>query len=238
MPISKVFVAMDHFVTRYNNIRHTLPFYRSHLWPSLYFMHLLLSSHNQDTIHAEKWCVEIHNFCMADLLFFTGHGVKARTHVHEEIIHFPAQCIIRTWNALDPRPCASQALTMRVHGKCVISAWSWLLALMLLCPIIRCNIRRQSLTSENNSIRSFMFKQSRDDCVRSWPLINLLTETGIATLHLMSRQSSHSDWTSNKSLRIIYTHYWKNPFPMRNHIIHNKATIAAQEPQACRSSGS
>ncbi len=57
-------------------------------------------SHDQDTIHAEKGCAEMRDFCMAALMFFTGHGIKARTHAPAEIVHFPTQCIIRTWKAL------------------------------------------------------------------------------------------------------------------------------------------
>ena len=39
-------------------------------------------SHDQDTIHAERGCVEMCNFCMAALMFLSGHGIKARTHAH------------------------------------------------------------------------------------------------------------------------------------------------------------
>ena len=41
-----------------------------------------LLSHNQDTVHAENRCVEMCNFCMVDLLFLTGHGIKAGTHAN------------------------------------------------------------------------------------------------------------------------------------------------------------
>ena len=46
--------------------------------------------------------------------------MKARTHVHVEIAHFPPQCIIRTWKAL--------ALMMHLVGKFAISARTWSLA--------------------------------------------------------------------------------------------------------------
>ena len=52
-------------------------------------------SHDHDTIHAEKGWVEMCNFHMAALMFLTG--IKARSHVHVEITHFPNRCIIRTW---------------------------------------------------------------------------------------------------------------------------------------------
>ena len=89
-------------------------------------------SHGLDTIHVEKGCAEMHNFCMAAVMFLTGHGIKARTHAHVTIAHFPAQCIIGTWDALGLKPCASQALMMPLIGKCAISAWAWVLAILLL----------------------------------------------------------------------------------------------------------
>ena len=36
-------------------------------------------SHDQDTIHAEKECAEMCDFCMAAMVFLTRHGIKART---------------------------------------------------------------------------------------------------------------------------------------------------------------
>ena len=61
-------------------------------------------SHNQDTIHEEKGCVEMHDFHMAASIFLTDHGIKARTYVCVEITHFPTHCIIGTWKALSLWP--------------------------------------------------------------------------------------------------------------------------------------
>ena len=90
----------------------------------------MILSHDQDTVHAEKGCVEICGFCMAALMFPTDHGIKARTHVRAEIAHFPTQCIITNWKAIGLWPRASQALMMLFIGKCVISAWPWGLAIL------------------------------------------------------------------------------------------------------------
>ena len=88
-------------------------------------------SHQQDTIHAEKWCTEMCNFRMAALMFLTGHGIK--TYAHSEIAHFPTQFIIRTWKALALWPRASQTM-MHLIGKCAISTWTWVLAIFLVLP--------------------------------------------------------------------------------------------------------
>ena len=64
-------------------------------------------SHDQDTIHEEKGCVEMRDFHMAALMSLTGHRIKARTHARAEI-------------AL----CASQTLMMHLVGKCAISTWT------------------------------------------------------------------------------------------------------------------
>ena len=45
-------------------------------------------SHDHDTIHAGKGCVEVHDFHMDASVFLTGHGIKARTYAHAEIKHF------------------------------------------------------------------------------------------------------------------------------------------------------
>ena len=74
------------------------------------------------TIHAEKGCAEICNFRMAASMFLRGHGIKARTHAHGEIAHFPTWCTIGTWKALSLQPHASQGLMMRLIGKCAFSA--------------------------------------------------------------------------------------------------------------------
>ena len=87
-------------------------------------------SHDQDTIRAEKGCAEMHNFCVAALMFLAGHGIKARTHAHTEIAHFPTQYIIRTWREISLQPCASQALMVHLIGKCAISTWAWVPAIM------------------------------------------------------------------------------------------------------------
>ena len=44
-------------------------------WESKIIIHAILS-HDQDTIHVEKECAEMCNFCMAALMFLTGHGIK------------------------------------------------------------------------------------------------------------------------------------------------------------------
>ena len=67
-------------------------------------------------------------FHMAALMFFTSHGIKARTHAHTEITHFPMRCTIRTWEALGCRLSAFQVLMVHRVGKCVISTWAWVLA--------------------------------------------------------------------------------------------------------------
>ena len=41
-------------------------------------------SHDQDTIHAKKGCVEMCDFRMAALMVHTGHGARARTHAHAQ----------------------------------------------------------------------------------------------------------------------------------------------------------
>ena len=72
----------------------------------------------------------MHNFCMTALMFLTGHGKKARTHAHAEVAHLPTRCIIRAWEARGLRLSAFQVLMMHQVGKkCVISTWSWVLAL-------------------------------------------------------------------------------------------------------------
>ena len=88
-------------------------------------------SYDQDTIHAGKGCAEMRNFHMTALMFLTGHEIKARTHVHAEIVHFPTWCTLRTWRGLGLQPHASQALMMRLIGKCVISTWAWVFAIFL-----------------------------------------------------------------------------------------------------------
>ena len=55
-------------------------------------------------------------------------GIIARTHACVEIVHFPMRCIIRAWEAQDHRLSAFQILMMHRVGKCVISAWVWILA--------------------------------------------------------------------------------------------------------------
>ena len=56
-------------------------------------------SHDLDTIHAEKECVEICDFHTAALMFLTGHGIKGRAHACVETTHFPTRYIIRTREA-------------------------------------------------------------------------------------------------------------------------------------------
>ena len=93
--------------------------------------------YDYDTIHAEKEWAEMYDFHMAALLVLTGHGIKARTHACAKITHFPPQCkedwielnCTRTWKALGLWPHASQALMMHLVGKCVISTWTWILAI-------------------------------------------------------------------------------------------------------------
>ena len=64
-------------------------------------------SYDQDTLHVEQGCAEMYDFCMAALMFLTGHWTR---------------CIITTWKALSLQPRASEALVMHLAGKCVISA--------------------------------------------------------------------------------------------------------------------
>ena len=52
-------------------------------------------SHDQDTTDAEKGYVEMRDFCMAALMFLSGHGIKSRTQAHAENAHFTMRCIIR-----------------------------------------------------------------------------------------------------------------------------------------------
>ena len=85
--------------------------------------------HDQDTIHAEKGGVEMCDYCIATLMFLTGHGIAARTHAHVEIGHFITRCFIRAWEAWGQRLSASQALMMHFIGKCPISKWAWFLAI-------------------------------------------------------------------------------------------------------------
>ena len=39
-------------------------------------------SHDYDTIHAEKACAHMCDFCMTDFMFRTDHGINARTEAH------------------------------------------------------------------------------------------------------------------------------------------------------------
>ena len=80
----------------------------------------------------KKVCAEMRNFYMVALMFLTGHGIKARTHVRAEIAHFLIQCIIRTWKALSLWPHDFQALMMHLVGKYTNSTWTWVLA--TICP--------------------------------------------------------------------------------------------------------
>ena len=95
-------------------------------------------SHDQDTIHAEKGHAEMHDIHMEALMFLAGHGIRARTHAHVRITHFPTCCAIRTWKALTLWPRASQALMMHVLGKYAISSSAWVLdissVLYMHCP--------------------------------------------------------------------------------------------------------
>ncbi len=81
------------------------------------------------TIHAEKGRAEMHEFCMAALMFLTGHEIKVRTHAHAKIAHILTSCIIRTLKALGLRPHAFQALVIHLVGKCAISTRAWFLAI-------------------------------------------------------------------------------------------------------------
>ncbi len=81
-----------------------------------------LSYHNQDTIHAEKTCMEMHASFMTALMFRTCRGIEARTSICAEIVHFATQCIFRTRKVRSLRPHATQALMMHLIRKCAISA--------------------------------------------------------------------------------------------------------------------
>ena len=83
---------------------------------------ILFLSHDHDTIHVEKGCVEMCDFHIAALVFLAGHGMKARTHAHAEITYFPTWCTIRARKALGLWLHASQAPIAHLIGKCVISA--------------------------------------------------------------------------------------------------------------------
>ena len=89
-----------------------------------------LLSQDQDTIHAENGCAEMRDFCIAALMFLTGHRIEARIHACVAIARFPTQFIIRTWKALGLWSHASQALMMHLVGKGVISTWAWVLAII------------------------------------------------------------------------------------------------------------
>ena len=87
----------------------------------------IMLSYVQDTIHAEKGCAEMHDFCMAALMFCTGHGIKAGIHACTEITLFPKKCIIRTWKALSLWPCASQAQMMHLGNVQLLHGHGFLL---------------------------------------------------------------------------------------------------------------
>ena len=53
------------------------------------FVKIWTWSHDQGTNRAGKRCAEMCDLCMYPLMFLTGHGIKARTHAHAEITHFP-----------------------------------------------------------------------------------------------------------------------------------------------------
>ncbi len=112
-------------------------FWKHHLYSHhIVYIHGLLHEditflfHDQNTILAEKGCVEKCDFHMAALMFLTGHGIKARMHAHAEIAHFPTRCIIRAWEALGLQRCASQVLMMHLIWKCAISTRAWVLAIL------------------------------------------------------------------------------------------------------------
>ena len=69
-------------------------------------------------------------------------GIKAKTHTHVEIPHFPTWCIIRAWKALGLWPHASQAPMMHLIGKCSISTWAWILAISTSIRIASTNTDR------------------------------------------------------------------------------------------------
>ncbi len=68
---------------------------------------------------AENRSAEMCNFwTIALMLFLTGNGTKARTHVHVEIAHFPTSFIIRTRKVLGLLPRASQVLMIPHWEMC------------------------------------------------------------------------------------------------------------------------
>ncbi len=101
----------------------------------------------------QKGRAEMRGFCMAALMFLTGHVIKARTHARAEIAHFRTQCNIRNWKALmiSLQPCASQALIMHLVGKYAISTWARVLA-----------IKSQGKTDSQNS-NTFYINQTKCD---------------------------------------------------------------------------
>ena len=80
----------------------------------------IILSHDQDTIHAETVCAEMCDFCMAALMFLTGHGIKARTHACAEIAHLPTGCIIGTWRANQ-----------------IKSTWAWVFAILTMASTMQ-----------------------------------------------------------------------------------------------------
>ncbi len=64
------------------------------------------------------------------LMFLTGNGIKTRTHACKEHCTFPNQVNHQNLGALGLRSCASHALMMHLVGKCAISAWAWVLAII------------------------------------------------------------------------------------------------------------
>ena len=83
------------------------------------------------TIHAEKWYAILPDFCMAALVFLTGHAIKARTHAHAKIAHFPTRHIIIIWKALVLQPHVSQDLMMHLVMECAISSQAWVLSIIV-----------------------------------------------------------------------------------------------------------
>ncbi len=78
-----------------------------------------------------------------------GYNFIVRTHAHAGITHLSMICIIRAWEAWSRRLSAFQILMMHRVGKCVISAWAWLLA-FIPCPVrnIKAAIQKSHISTQ------------------------------------------------------------------------------------------
>ena len=84
-------------------------------------------SHDQDAIHTEKGCVEmmISPWCFVQVM-----GKKQEPMPMQKSHIFQLGAPLK-WKPLGLLPHAFQALVMHLVGKCVISAWAWVLPIVL-----------------------------------------------------------------------------------------------------------